>query len=216
MFSGIVKGVGRVVALSEAGGEGKLTIGFEPGVLGALEIGSSIAVNGVCLTATALDAGAFTADVSRATLAVTTLGGLERGARVNLEPALRVGDALDGHWVTGHVDGVGRVVAVTPAGGSTVVTFELPAALARYVAPKGSIAVDGVSLTVNAAGGRELEVNLVPHTRSVTVAGDYAAGTAVNVEVDIIARYLERLLGERAAPALDLEMLKRHGFATEE
>ncbi len=134
---------------------------------------------------------------------------------MNLEPALRVGDALDGHWVTGHVDGVGRVRSLTPAGGSIVARFELPGELARYVARKGSVAVDGVSLTVNAAGAGDFEVNLVPHTQAVTILGDYAPGTAVNIEVDIIARYLERLVG--AAPSsVDLEALRRHGFASQE
>lgn len=195
MFSGIVKGVGRVLAQSDAGGDRRLTIGFDADVLPAPDIGASIAVNGCCLTVTSAERDRFTADVSHATLAVTTLGGLEADARVNLEPALRVGDALDGHWVTGHVDGVGAVAVLEPAARSTVVRFELPPDLARYVAPKGSIAVDGVSLTVNAAGERDFEVNIVPHTRTVTVAGGYVPGTAVNIEVDIIARYVERLRG---------------------
>lgn len=216
MFSGIVKGVGRVLAQSEAGGDRRLTIGFDPDLLARPAPGASISVNGVCLTAAAVEHGAFTADVSRATLAVTTLGRLREGARVNLEPALAVGDPLDGHWVTGHVDGVGRVTSTTPAGRSTVVGLELPAGLERYVAVKGSIAVDGVSLTVNAAAGRGLEVNVVPHTQSVTVLGDYRPGTAVNIEVDIIARYLERLLGAGPASSLDLEKLTRHGFTSED
>lgn len=215
MFSGIVKGVGRVLAQSESDGDRRLSIGYEPGALPALELGASVAVNGVCLTVAALEPGAFTADVSRATLAVTTLGQLSDGARVNLEPALRLGDALDGHWVTGHVDGVGRVLSVLPAGRSTTVRFELPAALGRYVAVKGSIAVDGVSLTVNSASGRDFEVNLVPHTQTVTIVGGYRPGTAVNIEVDIIARYLERLSGPGPA-SVSKELLERHGFASED
>lgn len=197
MFSGIITSVGRVLAQSDAGGDRRLTIGFDADALPAPAIGASIAVNGCCLTVTSAEHGRFTADVSHATLAVTTLGALEAGTRVNLEPALRVGDALDGHWVTGHVDGVGEVAELEPAARSTVVRFTLPERLARYVAAKGSIAVDGVSLTVNAAGERDFEVNIVPHTRAVTVVGDYVPGTAVNIEVDIIARYVERLSGAR-------------------
>lgn len=197
MFSGIITSVGRVLAQSDAGGDRRLTIGFDADALPPPAIGASIAVNGCCLTVTSAEHGRFTADVSHATLAVTTLGALEAGMRVNLEPALRVGDALDGHWVTGHVDGVGEVAELEPAARSTVVRFTLPERLARYVAAKGSIAVDGVSLTVNAAGERDFEVNIVPHTRAVTVVGDYVPGTAVNIEVDIIARYVERLSGAR-------------------
>lgn len=197
MFSGIITSVGHVLAQSDAGGDRRLTIGFDADALPAPAIGASIAVNGCCLTVTSAEHGRFTADVSHATLAVTTLGALEAGTRVNLEPALRVGDALDGHWVTGHVDGVGEVAELEPAARSTVVRFTLPERLARYVAAKGSIAVDGVSLTVNAAGERDFEVNIVPHTRAVTVVGDYVPGTAVNIEVDIIARYVERLSGAR-------------------
>lgn len=197
MFSGIIASVGRVLAQSDADGDRRLTIGFDTDALPAPGIGASIAVNGCCLTATSAERGRFTADVSHATLAVTTLGAFEAGTRVNLEPALRVGDALDGHWVTGHVDGVGEVAGLEPAARSTVVRFTLPERLARYVAAKGSIAVDGMSLTVNSAGERDFEVNIVPHTRAVTIVGDYVPGTAVNIEVDIIARYVERLSGAR-------------------
>src|SRR5690606_7050945 len=160
---------------------------------GALEIGASIAVNGACLTAIELGADRFAADVSAATLAVTTLGRLEAGARVNLEPSLKLGDPLDGHLVLGHVDGVGRVTAVRSDGRSRVIEIEVPPGLERYVARKGSIAVDGVSLTVNAVDGRRFEVNVVPHTAAVTIIGEYAPGTAVNIEADLLARYVARL-----------------------
>lgn len=193
MFSGIVKGVGLVVERTDFGADRRLVIGTAGVSLGALEIGASIAVNGACLTAIELGADWFAADVSAATLAVTTLGRLEAGARVNLEPSLKLGDPLDGHLVLGHVDGVGRVTAVRSDGRSRVIEIEVPDGLERYVARKGSIAVDGVSLTVNAVDGRRFEVNVVPHTAAVTIIGEYAPGTAVNIEADLLARYVARL-----------------------
>jgi riboflavin synthase len=158
-------------------------------------------------------AAGFSADVSAETLAATTLGRLRLGARVNLEPPLRAGDPLDGHLVTGHVDGVGEVVAVTPAGRSKRVVIAVPSVLARYVATKGSVAVDGVSLTVNAVRGAEFEVNIIPHTLAQTVIAEYERGTAVNIEVDMLARYLERLLAGPAEGGIDREYLRKHGYA---
>lgn len=196
MFSGIVKSVGRVLERTDTGGDARIVIGYRAGELGALAAGSSIAVNGACLTATDCGSGRFEADVSRATLSVTTLAALAAGHRVNLEPSLRVGDALDGHIVSGHVDGVGRVAEIGPDARSTVLVIEVPAELSRYVARKGSVAVDGVSLTVNAVEGCRFEVNIVPHTREATVISGYERGAAVNIEVDIVARYLERLRGQ--------------------
>jgi riboflavin synthase len=159
-----------------------------------VQVGGSIAVSGACLTATALEAHAFAADVSRETLSLTTLGAAVPGTRVNIEKALQAGQALGGHYVTGHVDGVGEVIARHDDARSVRMEFEVPADLARYVARKGSICVDGVSLTVNGVSGRRFDVNLVPHTLEVTTLGDYRPGTRVNLEVDIIARYLERML----------------------
>ena len=181
--------------------------------IGPLAVGGSIAVNGVCLTAVAVAPRGFTADVSAATLAVTTLGRLVAGSRVNLEPPLRAGDPLDGHIVTGHVDGVAEVVGVEPVGGSKRIVVAVPAALSRYIAPKGSVAIDGVSLTVNAVGAAELEVNIIPHTQAVTVIGEYVRGTAVNIEVDMLARYLERLVQPDAPRGVDLATLREHGYA---
>ena len=181
--------------------------------IGPLAVGGSIAVNGVCLTAVAVAPHGFTADVSAATLAVTTLGRLVAGSRVNLEPPLRAGDPLDGHIVTGHVDGVGEVIGVEPVGGSKRIVVAVPAALSRYIAPKGSVAIDGVSLTVNGVGAAELEVNIIPHTQAVTVIGEYARGTAVNIEVDMLARYLERLVQPDAPRGVDLATLREHGYA---
>lgn len=199
MFSGLVKGTGRVAARTEHGRDRRYVIELGSAALGPLAVGGSVAVNGVCLTAVAVAGQQFTADVSAETLAVTTFARLSTGARVNLEPPLKLGDPLDGHLVTGHVDGVGEVVGVEPAGRSTKLVVAVPAPLARYLAPKGSVAVDGVSLTVNTVRGAELEVNIIPHTLAVTVIGEYVRGTAVNIEVDMLARYVDRLLGASQA-----------------
>jgi riboflavin synthase len=213
VFSGLVKGTGRVAARTEHGADQRLAIELDAVAIAPLAVGGSIAVSGVCLTAVTATAQSFSADVSAETLAVTTLGRLRLGARVNLEPPLKAGEPLDGHLVTGHVDGVGEVVSVTPAGRSKSVAIAVPAGLARYVAAKGSVAVDGVSLTVNAVRGAEFTVNVIPHTLDVTVIGEYRRGTAVNIEVDMLARYLERLLGEPAETGIDREYLRKHGYA---
>jgi len=196
MFTGIVQGVGRVRSVEPHGGD--VTLWFDTGELSlaGIEIGGSIAVSGACLTAVQLEPHAFAADVSRETLSLTTAGNWAPGSRINLEKALTAGQALGGHYVTGHVDGVGTVVSRHDDARSVRVEFEVPGELARYVARKGSICVDGVSLTVNGVEGRRFDVNLVPHTLEMTILGDYRAGTRVNLEVDIIARYLERLVAE--------------------
>jgi riboflavin synthase len=193
MFTGIVRTVGRLRAIEPRGGDATLVIDTGALPLAGSATGDSIAVNGVCLTVTRLEPAAFAADVSRETLAITTLGTLRAGAALNLESALRAGDALGGHYVSGHVDGVAQVVSRREDARSVRVEFELPADLTRYVARKGSICIDGVSLTVNAIRGRRLEVNVVPHTLTVTNAGEWRPGAKVNCEVDMIARYLERL-----------------------
>jgi len=197
MFTGIVQGVGRVRAVEPRGGDVRMWIEGGNVPLGDVAIGGSIAVNGACLTAIELEPGAFAADLSRETLSLTTAGLWSPGTHVNLEKALTAGQALGGHYVTGHVDGVGQVVSRHDDARSVRVEFEVPPELARYVARKGSICVDGVSLTVNGVSGNRFDVNLVPHTLGATILGDYRPGTRVNLEVDIIARYLERLVGER-------------------
>lgn len=202
MFTGIVQTVGSVRQCTPVGGDLELAIGAADGYLDGVALGDSIAVNGCCLTVTGLGEGALTADVSRETLALTTLGSWTPGTRVNLEKALRAGDALGGHYVTGHVDGIATVTAVADDARSRRVEFAVPAVLARYIARKGSVTLDGVSLTVNSiampgAGTNDarFDVNLVPHTLAVTILGGYVQGTRVNLEVDIIARYVERMMG---------------------
>jgi riboflavin synthase len=196
MFTGIVQGVGRIRSVEPHGGD--VTMWIETGdvPLAGVGIGGSIAVNGCCLTAIELEPHAFKADLSRETLSLTTAGQWQPGTAVNLEKALTAGQALGGHYVTGHVDGVGQVVGRHDDARSVRVEFEVPAELARYIARKGSVTVDGVSLTVNGASGTRFDVNLVPHTLEVTILGGYWPGSRVNLEVDIIARYLERLVAE--------------------
>lgn len=195
MFTGIIQDVGTVAARHARGGDVEFVVAVDRLSLAATRPGDSIAVDGVCLTATRVGAGEFAADVSRETLAVTTLGQLPVGARVNLEPALRAGDALGGHLVSGHIDGVAEVLGLAGDARSVRVRVRVPAPLARYIARKGSVALDGVSLTVNGVDGEEFDVNLVPHTQAVTTLGDWAPGRRVNLEVDQVARYVERLTG---------------------
>ncbi|BBD80790.1 riboflavin synthase [Aerosticca soli] len=214
MFTGIVQAVGHVARLEPRGGDLRLHI--EAGGLDLDDVrpGDSIAVSGVCLTAVALAGRGFAADVSNETLALTTLGGLRPGDPVNLEKALRLADRLGGHLVSGHVDGLGKVVAIAPDARSQRWTFELPAALARYVAAKGSVCIDGTSLTVNEVDGTRFGVNLIPHTLAHTAFQARRVGDAVNIEVDLIARYVERLLvGGQTEGGLDRAFLERHGFA---
>jgi riboflavin synthase len=196
MFTGIVQGVGRVRSVEPRGGDVRMWIEGGNVPLADVAVGGSIAVNGACLTAIELEPAAFAADLSRETLSLTTAGGWIAGTPVNLEKALTAGQSLGGHYVTGHVDGIGRVLSRHDDARSVRVEFEVPAELARYVARKGSITVDGVSLTVNGVSGSRFDVNLVPHTLEVTILGGYRPGTRVNLEVDIIARYLERLVAE--------------------
>jgi riboflavin synthase len=197
MFTGLIEGVGRLAAREVRGGDARLSIDVGTLPFDAVQLGESIAVNGVCLTAVAFDARGFEADASNETLALTTLGGLPIGAALNLERAMRPDDRLGGHLVSGHVDGVGRVLRIEPDARAQRWTFAAPAPLLRYVAQKGSICVDGVSLTVNAVDAHGFEVALVPHTIVHTAFARMAVGDPVNLEVDLVARYVERLLQGR-------------------
>jgi riboflavin synthase len=194
MFTGIIIATGRVTSIEEKGGDLELGIDAAALDVARLGIGDSVSVQGACLTVTRLDGAVFYADVSRETMAKTTLGTLGQGSRVNLEPSLRAGDALGGHMVSGHVDAVGRLTAAEQDARSWRLEFELPATLMRFVAPKGSICINGVSLTVNQVGGRRFDVNIIPHTREVTTLGELVVDAGVNIEIDVIARYLERLM----------------------
>jgi riboflavin synthase len=195
MFTGIVLAKGRVKSLEERGGDLELGIDAAGLDVARIAIGDSVCVQGVCLTVTRKENSCFFADVSRETLAKTTLGKLTVGSHVNLEPSLRAGDALGGHMVSGHVDAVGRLVRIEQDARSWRLEFELPAALTRFVAAKGSICLNGVSLTVNTVEGRRFDVNIIPHTHAVTTLGELRVGEGVNIEIDVVARYLDRLIG---------------------
>lgn len=214
MFTGIIETLGTVAAMEPRGGDLRLTV-RAPGLdLSGARLGDSIAVNGVCLTVTALDGERFSADVSRESLSVTTLGDLGIGDRVNLEQALTLATRLGGHLVSGHVDGVGELLAMEADARSTRVQFRAPAPLARYIAAKGSITIDGASLTVNHVDGAIFDVNIIPHTWGLTRFSVYRIGSRVNLEVDLVARYLERLvLGERAAESGSNSSLSEHWLA---
>ncbi|MEO7756876.1 MAG: riboflavin synthase [Dokdonella sp.] len=197
MFTGIVQAVGRIATLERRGADARVVIDASSLDLDDVALGDSIAVGGVCLTAVALDGVTFAADISIETLARTTLGTLVVGDRVNLEKSLRLADRLGGHLVSGHVDGVGRVANVEDDGASQRWTFDAPAELMRYIAVKGAICIDGTSLTVNTIDRDTFGVTLIPHTLGVTTFGVRKAGDAINLEVDLVARYVERLFGDR-------------------
>lgn len=219
MFTGIIQSVGEIAAIEPKGDDTRLRILTNKLDLGDVELGDSIAVNGVCLTVIELPGDGFWADVSGETLSCTTFDSLKVGTRANLEKALTPTTRLGGHLVSGHVDGIGEVVERYNDGRSVRFHIKAPDNMAKYIAAKGSICVDGISLTVNAVKGAVFELNIVPHTLQETTMGDFKSGTRVNLEVDIIARYLERLiLGDGAADettsgGITLAMLKENGFA---
>ncbi|TDG12772.1 riboflavin synthase [Seongchinamella unica] len=217
MFTGIIQAVGEIAAMEPSGGDLRLRINTGKLDLADVVLGDSIAANGVCLTVIELPGDGYWADVSVETLNFTTLGGLKAGARVNLEKALTPASRLGGHIVSGHVDGVGEVVSRHEDARSVRFVLRAPDDLARYIAHKGSITVDGTSLTVNAVNGAEFDLNIIPQTMAETVFGDYKPGSKVNLEVDVIARYLERLMqGDAAAKpgsgSLSLQTLAENGY----
>lgn len=217
MFTGIIEAVGTISALQGRGGDMRVTIRSGGLDLSDVKLGDSIAVNGVCLTAVALPGDGFVADVSGETLRRSAFTALKVGSRVNLEKALTPTTRLGGHLVSGHVDGVGELLSLHNDGRSVHMRIQAPAELAKYIAEKGSITVDGVSLTVNAVEGALFDLNIVPHTMQETTLVDFVAGQRINLEVDLIARYLERLLlGDKAAQGrgdgITMAFLAEHGF----
>lgn len=219
MFTGIIEAVGEIADKQMIGGDMRLYVRTGSMDLSDVKLGDSIATNGVCLTAVELPGDGFVADLSRETLAHTCFEELEPGTAVNLEKALRLDSRLGGHIVTGHVDAVGRIEACVNDARSVRIRVQMPASIQRYVAARGSITVDGVSLTVNSLEADSFWLNIVPHTAQETIIDRYSAGRRVHLEVDIIARYLERLVGvsapqepDEAAGGLTLAMLAQHGF----
>jgi len=217
MFTGIIQAIGRIESLQVRGGDVRIIIDSGKMSMGEVNLGDSIAVNGVCLTVVEKTSRGFAADVSNETLSRTTLKQLQAGSAVNLEMALTPNTRLGGHIVSGHVDGEGEVIKRWSDGRSEKFRFKAPDSLAKYIAEKGSICVDGISLTVNKVEGAQFELNIVPHTLQETTMSEFQPGRKVNLEVDIIARYLERLiLGDKAADpgagGISRQFLQEHGF----
>lgn len=215
MFTGIIEGLGTVKGVTPTGGGVRMDIHSDL-PLDSIRVGDSISVSGACLTVVHLEKSAFKVDVAPETLSRTTLGQVKVGSRVNLERALRLGGRLDGHLVTGHVDGTGRVKAKRPAGNAMLFAFSVSEGLSRYIIKKGSVAVDGISLTVNACNRRDFEVSIIPHTAAVTTLGSKEVGDMVNVETDMIGKYVERFTqqaqGTQSRASIDEAMLAKAGF----
>lgn len=215
MFTGIIEATGTVAALASKADGLRIHINSGKLDLGDVKLGDSIAVNGVCLTAVDLPGDGFWADVSTETLKRTSLAALRVGSRINLEKAMAAGDRFGGHMVSGHVDGMGQIVSRNDEGRFVRFKLRAPEELAKYIAEKGSITVDGTSLTVNAVDGNDFVLTIVPHTIQETIISDYAVGTRVNLEVDLVARYLERLLqhaSEEESGPITMEKLTQYGF----
>lgn len=216
MFTGIVQQQGTLVSREDVDGDIRLVVDVPSGMADRVEAGGSIAVNGVCLTVAGGREGQVQFDVSAETLSRTQFGRMTPGARLNLEPSLSASDPVGGHFVTGHVDGLGEITRLEPEGRSHRLEIAAPESLARYIAVKGCITVDGVSLTVNEVNDARFGVNIVPHTWSATTMQNYAVGTRVHLEVDLIARYLERLAGGAEEPAAEpditTDFLSKQGF----
>jgi riboflavin synthase len=213
MFTGIIAAIGKVQSVKAQGGDLRIDIDVQSLDLSDVKLGDSIAINGVCLTVVEINNTVLGFDVSRESLDRTSLGQVQRGSSVNLEKAMAVGERLGGHIVSGHVDGLGEVVLLEPSARSVKFRIGVPVELERYIAEKGSICIDGTSLTVNSVGPQWFEVNIIPHTMQETIISDYKAGSIVNLEVDVIARYLERLLpGATADTGITAAKLAEYGF----
>ncbi len=211
MFTGIIATIGKIESVQAKSGDIRLQVATQSLDLSDVKLGDSIANNGVCLTVIAMSQSSLSFDVSRESLDRTSLGTVKAGSEVNLEKALAVGDRLGGHFVSGHVDGLGKVISKQESARSAQFRFEVPLGLERYIAEKGSICIDGTSLTVNKAENNWFEVNIIPHTMQETIMKSYRVGTQVNLEVDLIARYLERLLPKQAS-GITRETLLHNGF----
>jgi len=218
MFTGIIEEIGKVRSLKKAGESAQMSVEART-ILEDIHEGDSICVSGACLTVVAYDANAFTLDVSPETLSATTLGELKPGDAVNLERAIKAGGRFGGHMVSGHVDGVGTLIRKTAQGNSQVMTFSAPGEILSTSVPKGSMAVDGVSLTINEIGGESFSVSIIPHTARMTTLGVRGIGSRVNLEADLIGKYVRRILNQRdegeksAHGKIDLGFLSEHGFA---
>jgi riboflavin synthase len=215
MFTGIIEAVGKVKRIEPVGGDMRLTVDVQSLDMSDVKLGDSIAVNGVCLTAVKFDSRSFVADVSNESISLTSLKHLKADSPVNLEKALLPTTRLGGHLVSGHVDGLGKVINIADDGRSIRYTIQVPVELKRYIAVKGSICIDGTSLTVNAVNDDRFDINIVPHTQERTIIQNYTPGTEVNLEVDLIARYLESLLlhsSDEKKEGLSLDLLSKAGF----
>ena len=212
MFTGIIKSIGTVKEIHSQGGDSRIAFHAEGIQWDNFKVGESIAVNGVCLTAVEIHKNGFDADVSLETMRVSTFASLQKNTRVNIEPSLAIGERMGGHFVTGHVDCIGQIHANKTQARSMGLEIELPAEFARFVAPKGSICIDGVSLTVNSITGSIFCVNVIPHTANATIIGDCTIGDKVNIELDIMARYTERLLDRPNDGVISEEFLKVNGY----
>ncbi|MCX4189498.1 riboflavin synthase [Methylophaga sp. OBS3] len=211
MFTGIIAALGEITALQPKGGDLKLVINAGKLDCGDVKLGDSIAINGVCLTVVDMDNQQLSFDVSQETITRSSLAQLKTGSQVNLEKALAVGERLGGHFVSGHVDGLGQIDSIKEVARSWQIAVNVPSELQRYIAEKGSICIDGASLTVNKVTAKGFEVNIIPHTLQETIIKDYKVGIKVNLEVDLIARYLERLLPAQESK-LTPDFLKQHGY----
>lgn len=217
MFTGIIEAVGKIKRIEPVGGDMRLIVDVGSLDMGDVSLGDSIAVNGVCLTAVEFNSNTFVADVSNETISLTSLKNLKAGSQVNLEKALLPTTRLGGHLVSGHVDGLGKVIDIKDDGRSIRYTIEIPADLKKYIAVKGSICIDGTSLTINAVNDGCFDINIVPHTQEKTIIKDYKSGTQVNLEVDLVARYLESLLlhtSDEQKEGLSLDLLSKAGFTS--
>ena len=218
MFTGIIEGLGTIAAIQASGKGRRLTVTAEFDLLHS-RVGDSIAVNGACLTAVEISSRRFVADISPETQEKTTFGKAIIGERVNLERALRLSDRLDGHLVSGHIDGMGTIAQKKTAGNAVIVIIKVPESLSRYMIQKGSVAVDGISLTINQCSAGNFEVSIIPHTAGLTTIGFKAAGSPVNIETDMIGKYAERFLMPHHQPqvhettaGLDMQFLAKSGF----